>query len=75
MKSSTENSLNGNAVPTGEISFSHDNEPHEYEKLVVRPTRPAPAIPSQNQFDSSSSYQGDPPFRLENLHFFEKVRF
>ncbi|KAK7576172.1 hypothetical protein V9T40_012458 [Parthenolecanium corni] len=59
MKSHTESSLNGNsAAPTGEISFSHDNEPHDYEKLVVKPTRPAPAVPSQNQFNCSSSYQG-----------------
>lgn len=65
MKSHTESSLNGNsAAPTGEISFSHDNEPHDYEKLVVKPTRPAPAVPSQNQFNCSSSYQGDPLFRF-----------
>ncbi|XKL60965.1 hypothetical protein PGB90_008022 [Kerria lacca] len=60
LKPNGEKSLNGhNNIPTGEICYSQDNEPHDYEKLVVKPIRPAPEIPiSFSHSFYNSTYQG-----------------
>lgn len=45
-----ENVYNGNGIT--------NEESHDYEKLIVKPVRPAPAVPGPSQMSFSSSYHG-----------------
>lgn len=55
-----ENVYNGNGIT--------NEESHDYEKLIVKPVRPAPAVPGPSQMSFSSSYHGNYSRTLIFLH-------